>query len=80
MSTLDPTGSMKAQKLAELRADLARTVAERTSDLRVWRQGLIHGRLLELESFGVLSRQECATFAKEVQKAVDSTLPPANDD
>lgn len=80
MQTTDEPESLKAQKLTELRADLARTVAEKTSDLRVWRQGLIHGRLLELESFGVLNRKECAAFAKEVQQAVDSTLLPSNDD
>ncbi len=72
MSRIETPDALKARKLAELRIDLARALAEKQSDLRIWRQGLIHGRLLELESSGVLSSDDSDVFSREVQATMDA--------
>lgn len=72
MSQVEAPEALKARKLGELRIDLARALAEKQADLRIWRQGLIHGRLLELESSGVLSNEDTAIFSREVQAAMDA--------
>lgn len=72
MSQIESPEALKARKLAELRSDLARAVAEKQADLRIWRQGLIHGRLLELESSGVLSSEDTAIFSREVQATMEA--------
>lgn len=72
MSQIETPEALKARKLAELRIDLARAVAEKQPDLRIWSQGLIHGRLLELESAGVLSKEDSDVFSREVQATMDA--------
>ncbi|MCT9824813.1 hypothetical protein [Pseudomonas veronii] len=72
MSGIETPDALKARKLAELRIDLARALAEKQPDLRIWRQGLIHGRLLELESSGVLSSDDSDAFSREVQATMDA--------
>ncbi len=72
MSRNEAPEALKARKLAELRIDLARAIEEKQPDLRIWRQGLIHGRLLELESAGVLSREDSDVFSREVQATMDA--------
>jgi hypothetical protein len=72
MSQIETPEALKTRKLAELRIDLARAVAEKQPDLRIWRQGLIHGRLLELESAGVLSKEDSDVFSREVQATMDA--------
>lgn len=71
--------TLKARKLAELRDDVARAANENDQDLRIWRQGLIHGRLLELQAFGVLTLQESDAFAEEMQLALEEQPIAAND-
>lgn len=73
MSRIETPDALKERKLAELRIDLARAIAEKQPDLRIWRQGLIHGRLLELEWAGVLSREDSDVFSREVQATMDAT-------
>jgi hypothetical protein len=72
MSRNEAPEALKARKLAELRIDLARAIEEKQSDLRIWRQGLIHGRLLELESAGVLSSEDSDAFSREVQATMEA--------
>lgn len=72
MSRNEAPEVLKARKLAELRIDLARAIDEKQPDLRIWRQGLIHGRLLELESAGVLSSEDSDVFSREVQASMDA--------
>ena len=72
MSRNEAPEALKARKLAELRIDLARAIEEKQPDLRIWRQGLIHGRLLELESAGVLSSEDSEAFSREVQATMDA--------
>ena len=72
MSRNEAPEVLKARKLAELRIDLARAIEEKQPDLRIWRQGLIHGRLLELESAGVLSSEDSDVFSREVQATMDA--------
>lgn len=72
MSQTETPEALKDRKLTELRIDLARAVAEKQPDLRIWRQGLIHGRLLELESAGVLSKEDSDVFSREVQATMDA--------
>ncbi|POA78646.1 hypothetical protein C1890_09945 [Pseudomonas sp. DP16D-R1] len=72
MSRNEAPEALKARKLAELRIDLARAIEEKQSDLRIWRQGLIHGRLLELESAGVLSSADSDAFSREVQATMEA--------
>ncbi|PBV09143.1 hypothetical protein CJU35_04625 [Pseudomonas aeruginosa] len=74
-----PPAALKAHKLEELSAVLARAVQEPQADLRIWWQGVLHGRLLELEAAGVLSAEDSAAFAVLMQQAFTSPLPPAND-
>ncbi|MGV8213274.1 hypothetical protein [Pseudomonas aeruginosa] len=47
--------------------------------MRIWWQGVLHGRLLELEATGVLSAEDSAAFAALMQQTFTSPLPPAND-
>lgn len=63
--------AVKAYRLAELQQSLALAVLERDPDLRSWWQGLIHGRLLELEAFGIFSREESDEFGRLVQRRLD---------
>ncbi|MNI40404.1 hypothetical protein D3C73_946260 [compost metagenome] len=79
MTSSETFNELKARKLADLRAALALTISEPDKDVRIWRQGVIHGRLMELESFGVLMPLESFEFALEVQRALDAQLPAAND-
>jgi len=79
MCPSETPGCLKAHKLAELRAVLARAVQEPQADLRIWWQGVLHGRLLELEATGVLSAEDSAAFDALMQQTFTSPLPPAND-
>lgn len=79
MCPAETFAALKAHKLAELHAVLARAVKEPKADLRIWWQGVLHGRLLELEAVGVLSAEDSAAFAALIQQAFTSPLPPAND-
>lgn len=79
MCPSEPPDALKAHKLAELRSVLALAVQEPHADLRSWWQGVLHGRLLELEAAGVLSAKDSAAFAALMQQAFTSPLPPAND-
>lgn len=79
MCPTETPATLKAHKLAELRAVLARAVQEPQSDMRIWWQGVLHGRLLELEAAGVLVAEDSAAFANLMQQAFTSPLPPAND-
>ncbi|AIC21847.1 hypothetical protein EY04_23920 [Pseudomonas chlororaphis] len=79
MCPTDTSAALKAHKLAELRAVLARAVQEPQADLRIWWQGVLHGRLMELEAAGVLDAKDSADFAALMQQAFTSPLPPAND-
>lgn len=72
MSRIETPDALKARKLAELRNDLARAFAEKQPDLRIWRQGLIHGRLLELEASGVFSSEDSDVFSREVQASMEA--------
>lgn len=79
MSQNDTLATLKAQKLAELRDDVGRIALEKDPDRRIWRQGLVHGRLLELQAFDVLTRRESDAFAKEMQLTLDAQTTLAND-
>ncbi|HHK1716919.1 TPA: hypothetical protein ACQQ5N_002703 [Pseudomonas aeruginosa] len=79
MCPTETPAALKAHKLSELRAALDRAVQEPQADLRIWWQGVLHGRLLELEAAGVLSAEDSAAFAAQIQQAFTSPLPPAND-
>lgn len=62
-----------------MRDTLDRAAQEPQADIRIWWQGVLHGRLLELEAAGVLSPEDSAAFARQVQARFASDLPPAND-
>ena len=79
MCPTESPDALRARKLAELHEALARAVQEPQADARIWWQGVLHGRLLELEAAGVLSAEDCAAFSERVQQAFDTYLPPAND-
>lgn len=79
MCPTETPDTLKARKLAELRAVMARAVQEPQADMRIWWQGVLHGRLLELEAVGVLSAEDSAAFAALIQRAFTSPLPAAND-
>lgn len=79
MSQNETTAELKARKLADLRADVARTAQQSDPDIRIWRQGMVHGRLLELQFFGVLTYLESDAFAKEMQLMLDAQVAVAND-
>ncbi|HCF3826992.1 hypothetical protein FAS41_30290 [Pseudomonas nicosulfuronedens] len=70
----------RRRKLAELRDTLALAVQEPEADLRVWWQGVLHGRLIELEAAGMLSAEDCAAFADQIRVTFERCRPPANDD
>lgn len=69
----------RTMKLAELQETLALAVQAREADVRIWWQGVLHGRLIELEASGVLSADDCSAFAEQVQASFECYQPPAND-
>ena len=76
----DSPQATRQRKLADLRETLALAVLEPLADVRIWWQGVLHGRLMELEASGVLTADDCAAFADQVKEAFEHCLPPANDD
>ncbi|MDU4254557.1 hypothetical protein [Pseudomonas sp.] len=76
----DSAPADRQHKLAQLRETLALAVLEPLADARIWWQGVLHGRLIELEASGVLTADDCAAFADQVKEAFERCLPPANDD
>lgn len=63
--------ALKAYRLAELQDSLERASHEVDAEMRSWWQGLIHGRLLELEAFGIFSCEESEEFGRLVQRRLD---------
>ncbi|WP_329046225.1 hypothetical protein [Pseudomonas aeruginosa] len=54
---------------------LAKRDKQPEANVRVWWQGVIHGRLIELEAAGVLSAEDCAAIADQIQSTFDTAAP-----
>lgn len=80
MCSEDTHEARRRSKLAELRETLALAVQEPEANLRVWWQGVFHGRLIELEAAGVLSAEDCAAIADQIKATFEHCRPPANDE
>lgn len=62
--------SLKAARLRVLRQELGYLVTEQDPQSRVWRQGLIEGRLLELKALGVFDQDDFEAFNHEFSNIV----------
>jgi hypothetical protein len=75
----EPPAALKARKLAEIRAELELIANEINPDLRALRQGIVDGRLFELQELGVFTWQEANDFVQEMQLALGFEVSAASE-
>jgi hypothetical protein len=78
MSQNETPAALKARKLAEMREELVFISSQKDPGIRTLRQGLVSGRLLELQEFGVFTWQESNALAKEMQLLLGVPVSKAN--
>jgi hypothetical protein len=75
----ESSAALKARKLAEIRAEMELIANEINPDLRTLRQGIVDGRLFELQELGVFTSQEANGFVQQMQLSLGVKSSAAND-
>jgi hypothetical protein len=61
--TIDPAEALKARCLAQLREELVYLINDYNHDSQIWRQGMLHGCMLELKELGIFDREGVDAFS-----------------